>query len=50
MLSDVGILVDNWLQDNASIDIWPYPAGDGVIDIGELAVLAEHYLEGGISF
>ncbi len=48
MLSDFGVLAESWGMANASIDIWPYPAGDGVIDLGELAVLAEHYLEGGI--
>ena len=45
-LGDFGVLAESWGADDAGIDIWPYPAGDGVIDIGELAVLAEHYLEG----
>ena len=45
VLSDFGVLAESWGADDGAIDIWPYPAGDGVIDIGELAVLAGHYLE-----
>ena len=47
-LMDFGVLAENWGMANAAIDIWPYPAGDGVIDLGELAVLVEHYLEGAL--
>ncbi|HEG44242.1 MAG TPA: hypothetical protein ENH94_09360 [Phycisphaerales bacterium] len=48
VLSDFGVLAESWGADVPAIDVWPYPDGDGVIDLGELAVLAEHYLEGAL--
>ena len=45
-LMDLGVLAESFGGVNAAIDIWPYPAGDGVIDLGEFAVVAEYWLEG----
>ncbi len=44
--SDFVVLADFWLADEFSIDIAPTPAGDGVIDENELAVLYENWLAG----
>ena len=45
-LRDFAVLADSFGQDDPAIDIAPYPAPDGIIDIKELLVLAEHWLEG----
>jgi len=47
-LVDFGVLAASWQGDDPVIDIVPYLEGDGVIDIGELMVLAENWLEGGV--
>ena len=41
---DVSIMVDHWHTDNALYDIAPAPWGDGIVDIQDLIVLAEHLL------
>jgi Tol biopolymer transport system component len=43
--ADVCILVDNWGTDNSLCDIGPMPWGDGVVDVQDLIVLAEHLFE-----
>lgn len=45
-LQDLAILHQYWLQDNPSTDIAPFGNADGVIDLGELLLLAAHWLEG----
>jgi hypothetical protein len=36
---------DNWGTDNSLCDIGPMPSGDGVVDVEDLIVLAEHLFE-----
>lgn len=43
--ADMCIIVDNWGTDNALCDIGPMPWGDGVVDVQDLIVLAEHLFE-----
>ena len=38
--------MENWLQDNPAIDIAPSANSDGIIDLKELLILTEHWLEG----
>lgn len=45
-LGDVSVLSANWGLDNPTIDIAPFRDPDGVIDLGELLVVAGHWLEG----
>ena len=45
-LGDFAVLAQNWQQDNPAIDIVPFLEPDGVIDLKELLVLVEHWLEG----
>ena len=45
-LLDFSILSSNWLQDNPAIDIAPSANSDGIIDLKELLILTEHWLEG----
>ena len=42
---DMCIIVDNWDTDNSLCDIGPMPWGDGVVDVQDLIVLAEHLFE-----
>jgi len=39
---DICIMVDNWQTGNPLCDIGPAPWGDGIVDIQDLIVLAEH--------
>ena len=43
---DMCIVVDNWGTDNQLCDVGPMPWGDGVVDVQDLVVLAEHLFEG----
>ena len=43
--ADMCIMVDNWGTDNKLCDIGPTPFGDGVVDVQDLIVLAEHLFE-----
>jgi hypothetical protein len=43
--ADMVIMVDNWGTDNSLCDIGPMPWGDGVVDVEDLIVLAEHLFE-----
>ena len=42
---DMCILVDHWGTDNSLCDIGPMPWGDGIVDVQDLIVLAEHLFE-----
>ena len=42
---DMCIIVDNWGTDNSLCDIGPMPWGDGIVDVEDLIVLAEHLFE-----
>jgi Tol biopolymer transport system component len=42
---DMCILIDHWGTDNPLCDIGPMPWGDGVVDVQDLIVLAEHLFE-----
>jgi hypothetical protein len=42
---DMCIMVDFWGTDGPSCDIGPMPCGDGVVDVQDLIVLAEHLFE-----
>jgi hypothetical protein len=42
---DMCIMVDFWGTDEPSCDIGPMPWGDGVVDVQDLIVLAEHLFE-----
>ena len=42
---DLCIVVDNWGTDNKLCDVGPMPWGDGVVDVQDLIVLAEHLFE-----
>ena len=43
--ADMCIIVDYWGTDNSSCDIGPMPWGDGIVDIEDLKILAEHLFE-----
>ena len=43
--ADISIMVDHWGTDNSQCDIGPMPWGDGIVDIQDLIVLAEHLFE-----
>ena len=43
--NDMCIIVDNWDTDNSLCDIAPMPWGDGIVDVEDLIVLAEHLFE-----
>ncbi len=43
--TDVGILIDHWLQDYARCDVAPPPFGDGIVDVQDLVFLSEHLFE-----
>ena len=43
--SDMCIVVENWGTDNQLCDIGPMPWGDGIVDVEDLIVLAEHLFE-----
>ena len=43
--SDICIMVEHWLTDYPLCDIGPMPWGDGIVDIQDLIVLAEHLFE-----
>ena len=42
---DMCIMVDYWGTDEPLCDIGPTPFGDGVVDVQDLIVLAEHLFE-----
>jgi hypothetical protein len=42
---DMCIMIDNWGTDNSLCDIGPMPWGDGIVDVQDLIVLAEHLFE-----
>jgi len=42
---DMCVMVDFWGTDEPSCDIVPMPWGDGIVDIEDLKVLAEHLFE-----
>lgn len=42
---DMCIMVDNWGTDDPLCDIGPMPWGDGIVDVQDLIVLAEHLFE-----
>jgi len=39
------IMVDHWGENYSLCDIGPMPWGDGVVDVEDLIVLAEHLFE-----
>ncbi|HUU18856.1 MAG TPA: hypothetical protein VMW72_17020 [Sedimentisphaerales bacterium] len=43
--ADMCIMVDYWHTDEPSCDIAPPPYGDGIVDVQDLIVLAEHLFE-----
>jgi hypothetical protein len=43
--ADMCIMVDHWGTDEKLCDIGPMPWGDGVVDVQDLIVLAEHLFE-----
>jgi gluconolactonase len=43
--ADMCIMVDHWQTDNPRYDIAPAPFGDGIVDVQDLIVLAEHLFE-----
>jgi hypothetical protein len=43
--ADMCIIVDDWGTDEPLCDIGPMPWGDGVVDVQDLKVLAEHLFE-----
>jgi Tol biopolymer transport system component len=43
--ADMCIIVDNWSTDEPLCDIGPMPWGDGIVDVQDLIVLAEHLFE-----
>ncbi len=45
-LTDFAVMAQSWQQDNPAIDIVPYLAPDGIIDLAELLVVVNHWLEG----
>ena len=43
--ADMCIIVDHWGTDNSLCDIGPMPWGDGIVDVEDLIVLAQHLFE-----
>jgi hypothetical protein len=43
--ADICIIVDNWGTDEPLCDIGPTPLGDGIVDVQDLIILAEHLFE-----
>lgn len=43
--ADMCLVVDNWGTDNSLCDVGPMPWGDGIVDVQDLIVLAEHLFE-----
>ena len=43
--ADMSIMVDQWGTDDPLCDIGPMPWGDGIVDVQDLIVLAEHLFE-----
>ncbi len=43
--ADMSIMVDYWGTDKPLCDIGPTPLGDGIVDVRDLIVLAEHLFE-----
>ena len=43
--ADMCIMVDHWGTDEPLCDIGPTPLGDGIVDVQDLIVLAEHLFE-----
>jgi len=43
--ADMCIMIDNWGTDEPLCDIGPMPWGDGIVDVQDLIVLAEHLFE-----
>ncbi|UCE48809.1 MAG: PD40 domain-containing protein [Phycisphaerales bacterium] len=43
--ADMCIIVDHWGTDEPLCDIGPMPWGDGIVDVQDLIVLAEHLFE-----
>jgi len=43
--ADMCIMVENWGTDYSLCDIGPMPWGDGIVDVQDLTVLAEHLFE-----
>lgn len=43
--ADMLIMVNHWKQDYAPCDIAPPPYGDGIVDINDVTLLAEHLFE-----
>jgi len=43
--ADMRIIVENWGQSNPLCDIGPTPLGDGIVDVKDLIVFAEHLFE-----
>ncbi len=43
--ADICIMIDYWGTDEPSCDIGPTPWGDGIVDVQDLIVLAEHLFE-----
>jgi hypothetical protein len=43
--ADMCMIVDYWGTDNSLCDIGPMPWGDGVVDVQDLIILAEHLFE-----
>jgi hypothetical protein len=42
--ADYAVLTSSWLQSNPLVDIAPPPAGDGIVDITDLAILCDNWL------
>jgi len=43
--ADMCMMVDHWLTDDPFYDIAPAPFGDGIVDVQDLILLAEHLFE-----
>ncbi len=43
--ADMCVMVDHWGIDEALCDIGPMPWGDGIVDVEDLKILAEHLFE-----
>ena len=43
--ADVCLMIDHWRTDEPFYDIGPMPWGDGVVDVQDLIVLANHLFE-----
>jgi hypothetical protein len=42
---DLALIVADWLESSSPADIYPQPAGDGIVDLQDFALFAQYWLD-----